>query len=148
MYPDNFLVQKVAGATHLFSQSSVEGLARLEEKGLVTGTIATRKMASFFNEIFDLFNTSLKEKKPSRFPIKRYEFDRFARLEDIRQHLLRWKSDVEQGSRLSNITINHWNVTIQSIVSCMEVLFGEGWEFVQTRRFNQDNLEVISRFSL
>ena len=146
VYPDNFWVQKVSGATHLFSQSSVEGLKNLEARGLVSGTIATQKIASFFDEVFDLCNTSLDDQKPSRFPIKRHEFDRIGRFEEVRMHLLCWKSApltaIPQACRLSNITINHWDVTLQSMVACILFLFEQGWKFVQTRRFNQDNLEV------
>ena len=69
-----------------------------------------------------------------------------SRFEEIRNHLLCWKSTVRQEGRLSNITINHWNVTIQSIIETIRFLFEEGWSFVQTRRFNQDNLEVEPEF--
>ena len=148
VYPDNFWVQKVSGATHLLSQSSVEGLKLLESRGLIHGTAASQLFASIFNEIFDLFNTSQSDPKPNRYSIKRYEFDRIARFEEIRQHLLRWKSMplavIPQARRLSNLTINHWDVTIQSMISCIEFLFQQEWEFIQTRRFNQDNLEVNS----
>ena len=142
VYPDNFWVQRVSGATRLFSQTSAKGLKKMEELGLITGTTATQKMAIFFNEVFDLFNTSSSDKCPSRQPIKLDEQQRLARLEEIRQHLLCWKSTVPQQSRLSNITINHWNVSLQSLISSIKFLFEEGWSFVQTKRFNQDNLEV------
>ena len=142
VFPDNFWVQNVTSATHLFSQSSVVGMKKLEVYGELCGLVASQLMASVFDELFDLCNTSRSDKKPSRHAIGSQDVDRIARLEEIRQHLLRWKAVVVQRYRLSNITINHWNITIQSLMHCIDFLFGQGWSFVQTRRFNQDNLEV------
>ena len=130
VFPDNFWVQKVTSATHLLSQSSVVGMKKLEAYGELVGSIASQRMASLFDELFDLCNTSRSDKKPSRHAIGHQDLDKITRLEEIRQHLLVWKAMVVQQYRLSNITINHWNVTIQSLTHCITFLFGRGWSFV------------------
>ena len=66
VYPDSFWVQKVSSATHLLSQSSVEGMKKLELCGFISGTKASQAMATIFDELFDLCNTSRSDKKPSR----------------------------------------------------------------------------------
>ena len=105
-------------------------MKKLEAYGELVGSIASQKMASLFDELFDLCNTSRSDKKPSRHAIGHQDLDKITRLEEIRQHLLVWKAMVVQQYRLSNIPINHRNVTIQSLTHCSTFLFGQGWSFV------------------
>ncbi|GAV05026.1 hypothetical protein RvY_15214 [Ramazzottius varieornatus] len=91
VYPDKFSVQKTNGATHLFSETCVRGLEKLEEQGLAQYTIATRKYALLMNELFDVLNTSRSDPKSCRQPIYCYEKHRLERLEATRKHLVLWR---------------------------------------------------------
>lgn len=146
IFTNNFEKMKVKFASQVFSQTVASGLNLYIRFGVIPASaVSTAEFVEMMNKLFDLLNsshTSSAKKFNRAFKKEEYQisflrecFDFFSKLRVID------KSGKDVTSRIKFLKC--FNVTINGLIHLWGSWLSEKFDYVFTRRLNQDCLEIF-----
>lgn len=147
VYPDGFQKMRVKLATQVFSKTCAAALKTYYSisNGKHNEINTTATFFEMWDGIFDMFNSSwiLETQKPNKKPFAGTpeQFKLLEEFEEFIRSIVVKEKETGKDVTKSIKCLQNWIVTISSLKHLWNVLSEKGFEYILTRRLNQDCLE-------